>query len=79
MLYFQNYGKSLPNDYVVIRVKAEDSDTGDNGRITYHFKVNDTDVQETDEFSIQKDTGEITTKILLDREVKSKFEVSSKN
>lgn len=59
-----------------MRVKAEDADTGDNGKITYHFKVNDSDVQETDEFSIQKDTGEITTKILLDRENKSRFEVS---
>lgn len=61
-----------------MKVRAKDADEGENGRITYHFKVNDTDVQETDEFFIHPDTGDLRTKIILDREVKSKYEVSSK-
>ena len=58
-----------------MKVRANDADEGENGRITYHFKVNETDVQETDEFFIHPDTGDLRTKIILDREVKSKYEV----
>lgn len=56
-------------------VKAVDGDPGENGRITYHFKVNDSNVQETDEFSINEDTGEIRAKIILDRETKPQYQV----
>ncbi|EEB19942.1 conserved hypothetical protein [Pediculus humanus corporis] len=62
-------------DYLVMKVRANDADEGENGRITYHFKVNETDVQETDEFFIHPDTGDLRTKIILDREVKSKYEL----
>ncbi|GLV42165.1 Cadherin 87A, partial [Carabus blaptoides fortunei] len=62
-------------DYLVMTVKAIDKDTGENGRVTYHLKVNNHNVLETDEFIIDSDTGELRTKIFLDREVKSKYEL----
>lgn len=62
-------------DYLVMTVKAIDKDSGENGRVTYHLKVNNHNVQETDEFIIDQDTGELRTKMFLDREVKSKYEL----
>ena len=56
-------------------VKAIDKDSGDNGKITYHLKVGNKNVQETEEFSIDRTTGELRSKIILDRETKGKFEV----
>lgn len=63
-------------DYLVMTVKAVDKDSGENGRVTYHLKVNNHNVQETDEFIIDMDNGELRTKMFLDREVQSKYEVS---
>lgn len=56
-------------------VKATDKDDGDNGRLTYHLKEHDKNVQENAEFIIDKNNGELRTKILLDRELQSKYEV----
>ena len=70
---FQNAG--VPN-YLVMTVKAVDHDPGENGRIGYHLKVGNRNVQENEEFSIDQETGELRAKIILDREVKSKFEVN---
>lgn len=56
-------------------VKATDKDEGENGRITYHFKIDGDNVQETKEFSINSNTGELKTKETLDREVQAKYEV----
>lgn len=58
-----------------MKVRAKDNDSGENGRISYHFKVNDTNVQETEEFFIHPETGDLRTKVILDREVKSKYEL----
>lgn len=58
-------------------VKARDDDPGENGRVTYHFKVNDSNVQETDEFTINEETGELRSKIILDRETKKQYQVST--
>lgn len=60
-------------------VKATDKDVGENGRLTYHFKVNDQNVQETDEFSIDANTGELRSKKYLDREIQAKYEVHTKH
>jgi hypothetical protein len=69
----QNAG--LPN-YLVMTVKAKDDDSGDNGRISYHFKARGGAlIQETDEFVINAETGELRTKVILDRELKPKYEV----
>lgn len=57
-------------------VKAKDEDTGDNGRVTYHFKVNNENVQETEDFRIDEVAGEIQAKGILDREVKSNYQVN---
>lgn len=56
-------------------VKATDKDSGENGKIGYHLKVGNKNVQETEEFVINEETGELRAKIILDREIKSKFEV----
>ena len=56
-------------------VKATDVDENENGRITYHLKVDGQDVQETDELSIDANTGELRSKKFLDREEKAKYEV----
>jgi len=62
-------------DTLIMTVKAEDGDPGENGRITYHFKVNDSNVQETDEFVINEETGELRSKIILDRETKKQYQL----
>ncbi|XP_049820113.1 cadherin-87A isoform X2 [Aethina tumida] len=63
-------------DYLVMTVKATDKDEGENGRITYHFKIDGDNVQETKEFSINSNTGELKTKETLDREVQAKYELT---
>lgn len=58
-------------------VKAADSDEGENGRVTYHLKLDDINVQETAEFVINPDNGELRTKVFLDREVRARYDVSN--
>lgn len=58
---------------VVLSVKAEDGDSGENGRVTYHFKVQNENVLETEDFTINSDTGEIRAKGSIDRETKSVY------
>ncbi|KAJ8969553.1 hypothetical protein NQ314_001705 [Rhamnusium bicolor] len=62
-------------DYLVMTVKAKDADKNENGRLTYHFKVNGENVQETNEFNINPNTGELRTKQVLDREMQPKYEL----
>ncbi|CAH1176398.1 unnamed protein product [Phaedon cochleariae] len=62
-------------DYLVMTVKAIDKDDHDNGKVTYHFKVDNVNVQETTEFSINPTTGELKTKQILDREMKPKYQL----
>lgn len=71
---FQNAG--VPN-YLILTVKAIDRDPGENGRVSYHLKVGNRNVQETEEFSIDQESGELRSKIILDREINNKFEVSN--
>ena len=59
----------------VLTISAEDSDGGSNGEVKYHFRVGDKNVQETNEFHLDSISGLLTTKMVLDREVKSKYEV----
>ncbi|XP_058810290.1 cadherin-87A isoform X2 [Phymastichus coffea] len=61
--------------YLVMTIKAIDKDSGDNGKVSYHMKVGNRNVQETEEFSINQETGELRSKIILDRETKNKFEI----
>lgn len=63
-------------DFLVMTVKATDKDFGENGRITYHLKIDDMITQETPEFSIDANTGELKTRKLLDREQRAQYDVS---
>lgn len=58
-------------------MSAEDKDFGDNGHVTYHFKVNNSNAQKTDTFIIDPETGQIKTQILLDYETKSSYQVNN--
>lgn len=60
-------------------VEAIDLDENENGRITYHFKADNKNVQEVADFSIDPNKGEIRTIHNLDRELKSQYEVSHNN
>ena len=53
----------------------QDGDDNENGRISYFFKVKNENVLETDEFSIDEQTGEIRVKVELDREVNDHYEL----
>jgi len=58
-------------------VCAEDNDFGENGHITYFFKVANSNAQQTDTFTIHPETGQIKTQILLDYETKSSYQVDN--
>ncbi|XP_050430558.1 cadherin-87A [Adelges cooleyi] len=60
---------------LVLTVCAEDKDFGENGRVTYFFKVANNNTLQTDTFTINPETGQITTQILLDYETKSSYEL----
>lgn len=60
---------------MILTVCAEDKDFGENGRVTYFFKVANSNAQQTDTFTINPETGQIKTQILLDYETKSSYEV----
>lgn len=72
ILCFQN----VEVNYLVTKVVAEDSDPGENGRVTYHLRVGNNDTQSTDEFYIDENNGELRTSVILDREKKASFQVS---
>ncbi|CAN8020093.1 unnamed protein product, partial [Ixodes persulcatus] len=60
---------------VIMTVEAVDKDHGDNGLVSYYFKVGDRNVGDTDQFSIDPMTGEIRTKVILDRELRPRYEL----
>lgn len=64
----------VPN-YLVMTVKAIDNDPGENGHVNYYLKHGNKNVNEDDEFIIDKETGELRSKIILDREIKNKFDL----
>ncbi|XP_055683308.1 cadherin-87A isoform X2 [Lutzomyia longipalpis] len=62
-------------DYLVMTVKATDEDSGLDGKVTYHLQVNNENVQQTEDFSIDELSGELRTKRHLERKVQSKYEL----
>ena len=71
------YNESLPEDAkigdLIIQLTATDEDAGENKRITYEI---DSVLQEvTDSFAIDLNTGRLTTKVMLDREKKSFYDI----
>ncbi|KAI5635157.1 cadherin domain-containing protein [Phthorimaea operculella] len=63
------------SDYLITTIKATDEDSGDNGRVSYYLKVDNQNVGETAEFSIDRDTGELRTKTFLDREHRADYQL----
>lgn len=61
---------------VLITLKATDQDLGENGRVTYYLKVGNKNVHETSEFHLDETSGELRTKIFLDREQKDSYQVN---
>lgn len=58
-------------------VTAVDSDAGENGRVTYHFKNGNQIVQETAAFIIDEQTGTLKNKIFSSYPVGNTIEVGS--
>ncbi|KAJ8718783.1 hypothetical protein PYW07_016339 [Mythimna separata] len=63
------------SDYLITTIKATDEDSGENGRVSYFLKVDNQNVGETAEFSLDSDTGELRTKTFLDREHKAEYQL----
>ena len=61
------------SNYVILKVNARDRDSensglvSDNGRVSYHFKIANENVNQTTEFMIDPETGEVRAKIMFDR------------
>ena len=47
----------------------------ENGRVSYFFKVSNENVDETNEFRIDTETGEIRAKSSFDREIQDRYEL----
>jgi Cadherin domain len=63
------------DSYLVLTLKAEDVDPGENGRVSYHFRVGEQLVQQTPEFQLDSVTGELRTRLKLDRETQASYEL----
>ncbi|XP_045449394.1 cadherin-87A-like [Melitaea cinxia] len=62
-------------DFLITTIKATDEDTGDNGQVSYYLKVDNQNVGETQEFSLDRNTGELKTKTFLDREIQAEYQL----
>ncbi|XP_061400398.1 cadherin-87A [Musca vetustissima] len=68
-------GDVVPKDYLILTVKATDDDPDENGKIFYHLQVKDQNLQETDEFKIDAETGELRTNGDLHRKEKANYDL----
>lgn len=66
---------SKDEDHLVLVLKAEDDDPGDSATLTYHIRVGEQLVQETPEFQLNQKSGELRTRLKLDREAQASFEL----
>ncbi|XP_057377761.1 cadherin-87A-like [Daphnia carinata] len=66
---------SKDEDHLVLVLKAEDADPGDNATLTYHIRIGEQLVQETPEFQLNAKSGELRTRLKLDREAQASFEL----
>lgn len=60
-------GDIIKADYLILIVRATDNDLGENGKISYHLQLNNQNLQETDVFKIDPNSGELRTKKELNR------------
>ena len=61
--------------FKTVQAMDQDGPDNDNGKISYFFKVNNENIAETGEFKIDQTTGELRTKVKLDREEKDHYEL----
>ena len=61
--------------FKTVRAVDQDGAENDNGRVSYFFKVNNENVVETREFRIDQNTGELKTRLRLDREERDHYEL----
>jgi len=61
--------------FKTVQAMDQDGPDNDNGKISYFFKVNNENIAETREFKIDQTTGELRTKVKLDREEKDHYEL----
>ncbi|XP_061090065.1 protocadherin alpha-8-like [Conger conger] len=73
-LYKVRVSENVPFGTPIIKLNATDIDEGVNGAVLYSF-VRHGNVNPTDIFSINQDTGDITTKGVLDYEENAAFEL----
>ncbi|XP_045514372.1 cadherin-87A [Pieris brassicae] len=62
-------------DYLITTFKATDEDSGENGRVSYYLKVDNKNVVETQEFSLDTNSGQLRAKTFLDRELQPEYEL----
>lgn len=65
--------ENSPSDTSIIKVQARDIDTGDNARIEYYISESGSDQLALTLFKINKDTGTLMTKGILDYENQIKY------
>lgn len=68
-VYNKTLAENLNPGTTVMTLQAKDSDAGDNGNVTYMIDSSSREI--TDTFGIAQTTGVLTTKVELDREIKS--------
>ena len=72
-LYNETLAENMDPGTTVITLQATDGDVGDNGNVTY--KIDSSARIILDTFSIASQTGVLTTKVELDREGKSLYDI----
>ncbi|XP_030375900.1 cadherin-87A [Scaptodrosophila lebanonensis] len=68
-------GDIVQADYLLLTVKAQDNDTDENGKISYHLQLHNQNVQETGEFKIDALTGELRARQQLNRKNRANYDI----
>nr|XP_056703533.1 protocadherin Fat 2 [Euleptes europaea] len=71
--YKGNVSEDAPPGFTVLKVSATDADVGSNGQIAYSLHG-----PGAEDFRLDSHTGELTTSMLLDRELKPKYQLVAK-
>ncbi|XP_001989490.2 cadherin-87A [Drosophila grimshawi] len=68
-------GDIVQADYLLLTVKALDNDTDGTGKVSYHLQVNSQNVQQTTEFKIDENTGELRSRQQLNRKNRANYDI----
>lgn len=74
-MYSVTISEAIPSGSSVVKVTANDEDTGSNGKVNYSLVPAKQGNRDIDWFSIDAESGVISTRMFLDREKQSEFEV----